>query len=136
MTLKQNQKQLGTGVTSLQFVTMGKKMQARDLRTHATPAEKLLWELLRNRQVAGHKFRRQQIIDGFIADFFCEDAKLVIELDGGIHDDSEQKKIDIHRENVFKLRGLATLRIPNEMVYQEQNVVKLIVAEVEKRICL
>jgi very-short-patch-repair endonuclease len=129
-----NQRKTGSGVISLQYVKKGKKRQARMLRAHATPAEKILWELLRNRKVAGLKFRRQQIIDGFIADFFCEEARLVIELDGGIHDDPEQKKIDLHRENVFKMRGLSTLRIRNEMVYKENTVTELIGVEVERRL--
>jgi very-short-patch-repair endonuclease len=116
-------------------VDEGKKEQARKLRICATHAEKVMWELLRNRKVAGLKFRRQQVIDGFIADFFCEEAKLVIELDGGVHNDPKQKKIDIHREQVFKIRGLHTLRIKNEVVLTEkERVVELIDSEAGKKV--
>lgn len=59
------------------------------------------------------KFRRQQIIEGFIADFFCAEMNLVLEVDGLIHESKAQKKIDQHRREVFKLRGIRELRFKN-----------------------
>jgi hypothetical protein len=66
-------KPLTSGVTALQHVDDFKKGQARWLRKEgSTAAERILWERLRDRRVAGLKFRRQQVIDGFITDFYCE----------------------------------------------------------------
>jgi very-short-patch-repair endonuclease len=86
-----------------------------------TEAEGVLWERLRRKSMLGVKFRRQQIIEGFIADFFCEAAKLVIEIDGGVHDLPDQKKIDEHRRKVFEARGLKELRFSNERVMSDIN---------------
>jgi very-short-patch-repair endonuclease len=107
---------ISSGVTALQYIDESKKEQARSLRRKCTPAERILWERLRNRRVGGFKFRRQQIIDGFITDFYCESAKLAIEVDGGVHDEEQQKKIDEHREKVFNARGICTLRLKNNDV--------------------
>ena len=109
-------KKTGSGETSLQYVNTSKKQQARRLREHATPAELVLWEALRNRKTGGFKFRRQQVIEGFITDFYCEEAKLAIEIDGGVHKKADQKEIDAHREIVFKARGIHTIRLKNECI--------------------
>jgi very-short-patch-repair endonuclease len=119
---------MGTGVTSLQYVDDGKTEQARFLRRAATPAEIALWKELRNRKVAGLKFRRQQVIEGFIADFYCKSVKLVIEVDGGIHKSPDQRVTDAHREKVFKGRGITTLRLSNEMVLQNMPTVKAVIS--------
>ena len=67
---------------------IGKLYQyGRELRQSATNAEKILWEYLRNRKLEGLKFRRQHPIDKFIADFYCHEKKLVVELDGAVHDE-------------------------------------------------
>ena len=71
---------------------------------------------MRRRGIAGLKFRRQQVIDGFIADFYCHQAKLVIEVDGDVHNGEEQKGKDEHRRKVFAIRGLEELRFRNEDV--------------------
>jgi very-short-patch-repair endonuclease len=65
------------------------QQQARELRQELTPAEKVLWQALRDKQLAGFKFRRQHPIDRFIADFYCAACKLIVELDGGIHDEQQ-----------------------------------------------
>jgi len=59
--------------------------QARYLRKNATPSERILWRHLRNRTLSGHKFRRQHPIDRYVLDFYCPEARLAIELDGGQH---------------------------------------------------
>jgi very-short-patch-repair endonuclease len=81
-----------------------------------TPAERILWDRVRGRQWRGLKFRRQQIMHGFVADFFCEDARLVIEVDGGIHNSVEQKELDVHRQELFRLHGVRTIRLRNEEI--------------------
>jgi very-short-patch-repair endonuclease len=82
-----------------------------------TPEEKILWQYLRANRLNNLHFRRQQIIDGFIADFYCHAAALVIEVDGKIHE--QQVEYDAERDKVLKARGLRLLRIKNEEVRQE-----------------
>jgi very-short-patch-repair endonuclease len=60
---------------------------AGELRSSMTPAEKILWSHLRNRKVLGFKFRRQHPVSDFIVDFYCHEARLVIEADGSVHSD-------------------------------------------------
>jgi len=83
-----------------------------------TPAEKILWQEIRANKLGAH-FRRQQVIAGFIVDFYCHAASLVIELDGGIHDEKEQKENDIERENVLKGMGLRIIRFRNEEIIRQ-----------------
>jgi len=94
--------QTSSGVVALQYVDDNKKRQARELRKNMTAAESVLWEHLRRKSLHGFKFRRQQVIEGFVADFFCEKAKLVVEVDGGVHETEMQKKIDEHRRAVLR----------------------------------
>ena len=105
-----------SGVIFLQRANDGKVAQARSLRRHMTLAEQTLWDALRDRRCNGLKFRRQQVIEGFIADFFCHSAKLVVEVDGAVHQDAEQQKSDCHRRAVFESRGLKEIRFTNEDV--------------------
>ncbi len=79
-----------------------------------TPAECALWERLRRNQLPGFHFRRQQVIDGFIVDFYCHAAGLVIEVDGGVH--AAQGEYDEQRDLVLSRRGLRVLRIGNDEV--------------------
>ncbi len=94
---------------------------ARELRNNPTPSEKHLWKYLRKRQFNGYKFLRQkpfiyEVRNGrkyfFIADFYCAELRLVIELDGKIHD--IHKEYDFQRDLVLKGLGLKVLRIRNE----------------------
>jgi len=97
---------------------------ARDLRKKQTPEESLLWQNLRNRKLHGFKFNRQFPIvygrdfDGtshfFIADFYCNEKKLIIELDGKIHD--FQKNYDKDRDFILNQLGLTVIRIKNEEI--------------------
>ncbi len=105
-----------TGVIRLQRLSSGKLTQARILRKEMTRSESLLWERLRRKGGMNIKFRRQQVIEGFIVDFYCENAKLVIEIDGSVHDTEEQKNIDEHRRTVFRARGLRELRFANSEI--------------------
>jgi leucyl-tRNA synthetase len=97
------------------------KMLCRELRKNMTPSEKILWELIRRRQLRQHRFLRQypivcSSINGsihfYIADFYCHQLKLVIEVDGPIHD--YQKEQDYNRDLVMQELGLRVLRIKND----------------------
>ena len=85
-----------------------------------TPAEKILWEELRANKLGVH-FRRQQVIQGFIVDFYCHKAGLVIEVDGDVHD--LQKEEDERREKVLSALGLRIVRFGNDEVMRGLSVV-------------
>lgn len=85
-------------------------IKAGDLRKKMTPAEKKLWERLKNSQLTSLKFRRQHPIDIFIADFYCHQKRMIIELDGGIHDMPEQKEYDEGRSIETEEKGYKILR--------------------------
>ena len=90
--------------------------KAKELRKSMTPAERKLWTVLQNKQLYGYKFRRQHPIYKYIADFYCHELSLVIELDGGVHDGLEQKEHDRNRDQVIQEFGIRVLRIKNEEV--------------------
>jgi very-short-patch-repair endonuclease len=96
-----------------QHVTKEKLQRSRELRREMTPAEKILWEELRGSKL-GVRFRRQQVIQGFIVDFYCHKAGLVVEVDGDIHD--LQKEEDERREKVLSEMGLKIVRFRNDEV--------------------
>jgi very-short-patch-repair endonuclease len=100
-----------------QRVDPTKVERSKELRREMTPAERILWQQLRRNQLNGLHFRRQQIIDGFIADFYCHAAGLVIELDGGIH--QQQADYDAERDRVLTARGLHVMRFKNEEVLRD-----------------
>jgi methylmalonyl-CoA mutase cobalamin-binding domain/chain len=87
--------------------------RVRELRREATDAEHLMWKLLRNRGVHDAKFRRQHPLAGFILDFYCHEAKLCIELDGGHHNEIEQVKYDEERTKILNEQGIRVLRFWN-----------------------
>lgn len=87
------------------------RRRARELRNGATVAEGHLWQRLRLKQLAGFKFRRQVPIAGYIADFLCPEAKLIVELDGGQHGD--QIAYDEYRTRVLQASGYRVLRYWN-----------------------
>jgi very-short-patch-repair endonuclease len=95
--------------------------RARKLRAKSTDAERLLWRHLRNKQLGGHRFRRQVPIGSYIADFACLDAKLVIELDGGQH--QEQPARDTIRDARIAAAGYRVLRFWNNQVFTETTAV-------------
>ena len=96
---------------------------AKYLRTIQTPEEQVLWECLRNNRLNGWKFRRHHIIADFIVDFYCQRAGLVIELDGEYHDDADQQAYDAERDRILAERGLCLMRIPNERVCDELELI-------------
>ncbi len=94
-------------------------VRARQMRQSPTPAEALLWQHLRKSRLAGYKFRRQHIVQTFIVDFYCPAGKLVIEIDGGIHE--SQKDYDQIREMDLEEMGYHIMRFENEMVLKNTN---------------
>jgi very-short-patch-repair endonuclease len=93
--------------------------QARALRKKQTPAEEVLWYLLRDRQLAGLKFRRQHQIGDYIVDFFCPEYGLVVELDGAVHEASDRKKKDAKRDAYLRSLGHTVLRFTNAQVFDD-----------------
>lgn len=106
---------------------------ANKLRNNATKAEACLWKYaLRAGHMKGYTFRRQRPVLNYIADFMCQPLRLVIELDGRIHDDAEITLHDLQRQQHLEGAGYAVLRFRNEEVLQRmQDVHKTIEAWIE-----
>ena len=102
---------------------------ARKLRQNQTGVEMLLWGKLRNRQLHGIKFRRQHPVAGFVADFFCEEANLVIELDGGQHNQPEAIAKDTARTQTLEAAGFHVLRFLNNEIVENLEGVLTTIAE-------
>jgi len=90
---------------------------ARERRKHPTHTEKMLWQMLRGRKRDGLKFRRESPIEGYIADFYCAEHKLIVEIDGDIHDLPEKKEHDEKRQKVLEAAGYRVLRFTSEEVF-------------------
>jgi very-short-patch-repair endonuclease len=90
----------------------------RILRKNVTPAEAALWNLLKNKQLDGRKFRRQVSIENYIVDFYCAEEKLVIELDGSVHNHPAVAENDMHRDQRLQDLGYTVLRFENKDVFQ------------------
>ncbi|MDD5057913.1 MAG: DUF3418 domain-containing protein [Sideroxydans sp.] len=105
---------------------------ARELRKKATDAENLLWQLLRRNQLHGLGFRRQHPLGAFILDFYCHQAKLAIELDGGQHAEDAQLKHDEKRSAWLKTQGISVLRFwNNEVLTNTEGVLHRIMEALE-----
>jgi len=106
--------------------------KAKEMRHEPTKAEDVLWECIRNRKI-DYKIRRQHIVNGFIADFICIEKKVIIEVDGGIHETTEQKEHDKFRTEVLNNNGLLVIRFTNEEVLENPyEVAKKIKFELDK----
>lgn len=88
----------------------------RELRQASTNAEKILWEHLKNRKLYGLKFRRQHPLGNYVADFYCHEKKLVVELDGKIHLRKEVRENDKCKTIAFKESGIKVIQFTNEQV--------------------
>jgi len=88
--------------------------RAKKLRREMTPVEKILWKELRTNKLNGLHFRRQQIIHGYFADFYCHQRELIVELDGRIHE--LQKEYDAEREEYLIAIGFRIIRFTNEEI--------------------
>jgi very-short-patch-repair endonuclease len=105
---------------------------AREKRRDSTSAEDRLWEALRATRLGGLKFRRQHAIAGFIVDFYCVKASLVIEVDGPIHE--RQREEDAQRQSVLEALGLTVFRFTNDEVLDDLgNVLSTIEKHVESQ---
>ena len=103
------------------------KSRARRLRESQTSAEAKLWQVLRNRQLARWKFRRQHPIDKYVVDFVTLDGKLVIEVDGVTHSSPSEVERDEARTKVLEASGFLVLRVSNTDVYENlEGVLELI----------
>lgn len=89
---------------------------ARALRRTMTEAERVLWACLRNRRLAGLKFRRQHPIGPYVVDYYCAEARLVVEVDGSVHDDEAQRARDADRTAELEARGYRVIRFRNAEV--------------------
>lgn len=89
------------------------------LRHEMTPAELALWAFLRRRQLDGLHFRRQHPVGRFVLDFYCASARLVVDVDGGVHDEHAQQQRDCERTRILNQHGLRVLRVSNEQVLSE-----------------
>ena len=100
-----------------QKVERTKVQRSKELRRQMTEEESILWDQLRANRLGDFHFRRQHVIDGFIVDFYCHQAGLVVEVDGPIHE--EQSEYDLERARFLTGRGLRILRIKNEEIKQD-----------------
>jgi very-short-patch-repair endonuclease len=101
--------------------------QARELRQNLMEAEEVLWNQLRGRRFKGYKFRRQHPADKFVLDFYCHKARLAVEVDGGIHQDTDVSERDINRTFELEQLGIKVRRISNiEIETDLENVLKKI----------
>ncbi len=106
--------------------------RARKLRQNMTSTEKILWEKLNNNQL-GYKFRRQHPIHFFIVDFYCHQFKLVIEIDGGYHNNKEQRTADQKREELLQFQELHILRFTNEEIVENiEKVIEQILKKIDE----
>jgi len=92
---------------------MNTSIQAKTFRREMRWAEKLLWHHLRNRKMAGGKFRRQYSLGPYVLDFFCYESKLAIEMDGRQHGDPKAQAHDAKRDRYLKMHGIRIKRIWN-----------------------
>ena len=107
--------------------------KCRELRRNETDAERLLWRLVRNRQLCGVKFRRQHPVGRYVVDFYCHEARLAVELDGGQHAEEDQMQRDCARTAYLDDRGVQVLRFWNGDVLKNPAGVLESIAEVLER---
>ena len=91
-------------------------IKAKILRRNMTTSEKRLWEFLKNKEFHGHKFRRQHPIHIYIVDFYCHELGLIIEIDGGYHNEAAQISKDLERSDLLKFQDLHVIRFTNDDV--------------------
>ena len=100
-----------------QRVDLAKVRRAKELRRQMTEEERLLWNCLRANRLEGFHFRRQQIIEGFIVDFYCHAAALVVEVDGEVH--FRRKEHDADRDRILRSKGFRILRFTNQEIRED-----------------
>ena len=93
------------------------------LRRRATPAERCLWRIVRDRRLDGVKFRRQHGIGPDVVDFYCPAARLAVEIDGSVHDDALRAEYDRQRQVELEALGIRVVRFSNQEVRRAPEVV-------------
>jgi very-short-patch-repair endonuclease len=91
-------------------------LSSRNLRKNQTPWENKIWYYLRRKQFQGYRFRRQFVIGYYIVDFCCFEKKLIVELDGGLHNEKENQLNDLERTKVLEAQGYKVLRFWNNEI--------------------
>lgn len=104
---------MGADFTCYTYVMKKNTNLARELRKNQTPQEKKLWNILRNHQFYGYEFRRQYPIGDYIVDFICREKKIIIELDGGQHNEDKNIISDIKRTEFLNSLGYKVIRFWN-----------------------
>ena len=104
-----------------------KTFTARHLRKDETPAEKRLWEQLRNRALEGHKFVRQSPVGPYVADFMCRGSRLIIEADGPTHSTADEIEYDLARTRHLEAQGFRILRFQNDEIINGMDEVLTII---------
>src|SRR5213593_3219046 len=103
---------------------MPKSSLARALRKQSTWAERLMWRWLRGWRFTGYKFRGQHVVGKYIVDFFCEWARLAVELDGRGHGHPQHQARDVERENFLVSQGIRSIRFWNHQLRREEQLVR------------
>ena len=106
---------------------------AKEMRSDMTPAETKMWRILRGKRFQDLKFKRQVLIGNYIVDFLCEDKKIIIEIDGGQHNEELNIQSDKNRTRYLENNGYKVLRFWNDEVMKNiDGVMEVIFREVEK----
>ena len=106
---------------------------AKEMRSNMTPAETKMWRILRGKRFQNLKFKRQVLIGNYIVDFLCEDKKIIIEIDGGQHNEELNIQSDKNRTRYLENNGYKVLRFwNNEIDNNIEGVYETILREIEK----
>ncbi|MDO1501098.1 endonuclease domain-containing protein [Winogradskyella maritima] len=101
----------------------------KELRSNLTPAEAKLWSELKGRRLLGRRFNRQHSIGNYIVDFYCASEKLIIELDGEVHNNPKAKAYDLKRTQFLEAKGYSVIRFENRLVFEALPSVLLTIQE-------
>ena len=105
----------------------------KELRSHSTSAEAVLWRQLKGRQVGGLKFRRQYGVGSYVLDFYCPELRLSIELDGAVHDAPMAYEHDEIRRQFLRGCNIFELRFPNDVVFSNVEGIVQKILEIKER---
>jgi very-short-patch-repair endonuclease len=105
------------------------KSSRQRLRNALTPAEAALWTALQRSKLAGRKFRRQHSIGPYVVDFYCASERLVVELDGAVHNGGKQAARDLARTRFLSSLGLHVVRIENREIFENPDGVLALIAQ-------
>jgi very-short-patch-repair endonuclease len=111
-------------------------LKAKALRKTETEAERTLWQRLSKNQINGLQFGRQHPINKFIADFYCHKIKLVIELDGGIHEPATNKEYDEERTEIFSKFGISVIRFTNNQIFENIELVVSSIMQISQNLLI